>query len=230
MNVSIEMKAKILLCLSWVAVLSLIAAPARAAELLSCDLTKESANLGDLNIWTGPTTDAWGRIAQGPVPEAQQPPERALVFYSSGTKPANFASSVKMNVPANAAKQLRFRIKFMVPVAGEYRVDLHFGGNWGSNAAIVVLQNGGINAWSPSGSQGVGEYGVGKWHELVVATDAEKKTCSLALDGRDCASGLPWNDPKLEVVRDLEIVADITHRDADGTPTLYVASIKVEGE
>ncbi len=75
-----------------------------------------------------------------------------------------------------------FRLRLLVPVVGEYRVDIHCG-NWGSNAAILVLNNGTVSAWNPAQAIKVGGYTIEKWDDLAVDFDFAKKTYVVSFNG-----------------------------------------------
>lgn len=203
---------------------------APASDLLTRDFTAGSYDPSGLLLWTGPTQDAWGKIATGPLPESIRPPGEALVFRSNSAAPKGYASSLSVKVPppSGDAKIRRFRLRFLVPVAGDYRVDLHYGGNWDSSAAIIVLENGAVGAWNPAKGIKAGLYDIDKWNDLVLEFDPAAKTYSVSLNGVRTANGLPWNDPKLASVNDFQIVGDIERTTTDDMPTLYVASLGID--
>ncbi len=207
-----------------------LAAAAPAADLFSRDFASGAYDPAGLLLWTGPTQDAWGRIATGDVPESLRPPGQALVFRSNTAAPKNCAVTFSAKIPPSPSaepKVRRFRIRFLVPIVGQYRVDLHFGGNWDSNAAILVLDSGFLNVWNPAKGFKAGPYEIEKWNDLLVEFDPAAKTYAVSLNGAALANGLPWNDPKLAAVNDFLIVGDIGRTTADDTPTLYLASLSV---
>ncbi len=53
----------------------------------------------------------------------------------------------------------------------------------------------------------VGSYTPKAWQELKVEFDCAAKTYSVFLNGKQIANSLPWNDPKLDSVASLQIVA-----------------------
>ena len=222
---------------------SLAFSPAFGGEIFQKDFTQNAISKSDLSgieMWTGAPVESWGKVMVDSLPSGVDgSPQKALTITTNVNNPpapdgSKFCPSITVKTPKCGSggdkKTAVFLLRFMVPVDGPYRADIHFGGNWGSNATVLVLNKNDINAMTKDTPTKLATYDANAWQELRLEFDCTNKTFSVSHNGNQVANGIPWNDPKLNSVDSLEIVAGGMPVPKDGTPVLYLQKIDISEE
>ena len=197
------------------------------------------SDLSEMSFWTGDPVNSWGEIALEALPAGMaDSPKNALKVVTNPAAPAapdgsKFAPLIEFKTPgfgsAENTKKAVYLLRFFVPVDGNYRTDIHFGGNWDSNAAILVLGKNTINAMEQGTPTKVCDYSPMAWQDLQVEFDCVGKTYSIFMNGKKAANAVPWNNPKLSSIESLSIIAGAMPVERDRTPVLYIEKIDISG-
>ena len=195
------------------------------------------SDLSGMEFWTGEPQNSWGKISIEPLPSGvTDSPKRALNFCTNSTNPtasdgSRFCPLTIIKTPGfgldGKMKTAVYALRFLVPINGKYRADLHFGGNWDSNATILVLDSDNLNAMEKGTPTKLAAYVTNAWQELRVEFDTPGKTYSVFLNGTQVANGVPWNNPKLTSIDSLEIVPGGIAVEKDATPVFYIEKIDI---
>jgi hypothetical protein len=195
------------------------------------------ADISGMEMWTGDPLDSWGKITLEALPAGVDgSPKKALTVATNSTSPnapdgSKFCPSITVKTPGCGPKGEKktavFLLRFLVPIDGAYRTDIHFGGNWESNATILVLNGHDLNAMVQGTPTKMASYAPNTWQELQVEFDCANKTFSILQNGTRVANGIPWNDHKLDSVDSLVIVAGAMPVQKDGTPVFYLQKVDV---
>jgi hypothetical protein len=221
-----------------------VASSALGGVIFEKDFTQAEQNaksdLSGMDFWTGDPVGSWGKISIDPLPaDALDSPKTALTFYTNSTNPApgdgsKFAPLTTIKTPGFGAsdktKVATYKLRFMVPgIEGKYRADLHFGGNWGSNGTILVLDTNNLNAMEHDTPTKLAEYSTKAWQDLQVDFDFAAKTYTVTFNGVKVGNAIPWNDPKLNSLESMDILPGLMAVSKDLTPVFYVEKIVISG-